>query len=223
MSASTRLGLAILATTLAGCGVADLPQATDPSVSGGELEVACSATGLTVSADTVEATPSGVPVSVSSTAASGTYLNIGWDGGGQGDPAPRSSEEWTVPAPPGELTIWCSNPGKEWPAERVHVIDPRGHWRPTTLSDAGCPPGAMPSWVVGPGRGATAEEAVKDLLAAMTGADWASATVALAPVGYPQAPTQTWIVSLSGRPEISVLVKSVGPVFEASPDAFCHA
>lgn len=91
------------------------------------------------------------------------------------------------------------------------------------MSDLGCPPGVTPGWAIpGPGVGATPEDAVKDLLASMTGPDWSRATAARAQVGYPQAPVQTWIVSLSGRPEISVTVTAAGASFEALPDTCCH-
>lgn len=92
------------------------------------------------------------------------------------------------------------------------------------MTDIGCPPGVTPGWAIpGPGRGATAKKAVTNLLASMTGTDWSRARATLAPVGYPQAPIQTWIVSLSNRPEISVHVTTAGTAFEALPDTICHA
>ena len=92
------------------------------------------------------------------------------------------------------------------------------------MSDLGCPPGVTQGWAIpGPGRGTTAEEAVRDLLRTMTGPDWSQATQSRASIGYPEAPVQTWIVALSHGPEISVTVTTVGATFEAVPDTLCHA
>ena len=91
------------------------------------------------------------------------------------------------------------------------------------MSDVACPPGISPGWAIAnPGRGATAEEAVKDLLPSIEGTDWSRATQTRAPIGYPQAPVQTWIVALSDRPEISVTVTKNAAAFEARPDTICH-
>lgn len=57
----------------------------------------------------------------------------------------------------------------------------------------------------------------------MEGTDWSHATQTKALIGYPDAPVQTWIVALSGRPEISATVAQAGVNFEASPDTICHA
>lgn len=172
----------------------------------------------------VAATAGGVRISVSSTAAAGTYANFAWEGGGEGNAAPRRATAWTTPAPPGDLRISCSTPTREWPAQHVLVTDPHRYWRSTTMSDLGCPPGSSPGWAIpGPGRGATAKKAVTNLLASMTGTDWSRAAATQAPVGYVEAPNQTWIVSLSNRPKISVVVTTVGAMFEALPDTICRA
>jgi hypothetical protein len=188
------------------------------------LKVACSPTGLSLSAPAVAATTGGVKISVSSTASADTYANFTWEGGGEGNAAPHNATVWTLPAPPGRLRISCSSPTKEWPEQDVRVIDRQGHWRHTTMSDLGCPPGRIPAWdFPSPGRGVTARAAVDKLLASMTWADWSQATATPAPVGYPKAPVQTWIVSLSNRPEISLKVTDAGTMFKAYPDTVCHA
>lgn len=188
------------------------------------LEAACTPTGLTLSAHIVSATAAGLRISVSNTGPSGTYMNFGWAGGGQGDEAPRRPTVWTLSTPPGEVQISCSTPAKEWPVQRFVVTDPQHYWSHTTMSDLGCPPGVTPGWAIpGPGRGTTAEEAVRDLLRTMTGPDWSQATQSRASIGYPEAQVQTWIVALSHGPEISVTVTTVGATFEAVPDTLCHA
>lgn len=188
------------------------------------LKVACSPTGLSLSASAVAATAGGVKVSVSSTASADTYANFSWEGGGEGNAAPQNATVWTLPAPPGRLKISCSSHMKEWPEQDVRVIDRQGLWRHATMSDLGCPPGRIPGWdFLEPGRGVTPRAAVDKLLASMTGADWSHATATPAPVGYPRAPVQTWIVSLSNRPEISLQVTAAGTMFEAYPDTVCHA
>lgn len=197
--------------------------AVSPSQTPEILAVACSPDGLTLSGHEVAATAAGVRVRVSSTAPAGTYANFGWDNGAEGNPAPRRAEVWTLPTPPGNLRISCSPPTKQSPAQTVRVTDPEHHWRSTTLADLGCPPGVTPSWdIPGPGRGTTAEHAVTNLLASMNGTDWSRATASLAQVGYPQAPIQTWIVSRSGRAEITVHVTASGAGFEAYPDILCR-
>ena len=198
-------------------------QAPPPSAAPEALEVACSPDGLTLSGHEVAATAAGVRIRVSGTAPAGTYVNFEWDGGGEGSPAPRRAEVWTLQTPPGDLRISCSTPTKESPAQTVQVSDPDSHWRFTTLSDLGCPPGVTPNWnIPGPGHGTTAEDAVRDVLASMPDPDWSTATATLAPVGYAQAPMQTWIVSRSGRPEITVRVSPTESGFEAFPDTLCH-
>src|SRR6478735_2268575 len=85
-------------------------------------------------------------------------------------------------------------------------------------------PGISPGWAISkPGRGASAEVAIREMLRHMEGTDWSHATQTKAPIGYPDAPVQTWIVALSGRPEISAIVTQTGVNFEASPDTICHA
>ena len=187
------------------------------------LEATCAPSGLKVSSRTVTATEAGVRILVSSSAPAGTYANFSWDGGGQGDPAPQQATMWTLPTPPGELHISCSTMTKEGAAQSIRITDPQHHWASTTMWDLNCPPGATPAWTIpGPGHGATAQAAVENLLSLMKGIDWTGATAKRAPVGYPEAPAETWIVSLSGRPEISVSVSRAGAAYEALPDTLCH-
>ncbi len=218
-----------LLPVLAGCSsgrVAPDPEPTkvnahrDP-----ELVIAtCTPSGLTLSSQNVSATAAGVRFSVSSSGPDGTYLNFSWDGGGGGDPAPRLAADWIRPIPPGLVQVSCSTPTREWPAQTVSVSDDQHHWSPVTLSDLACPPGISPGWAISkPGRGPTAATAIRDMLRHMQGTEWSHATQSKAQIGYPDAPVQTWIVAISGRPEISATVTAAGPDFEATPDTICHA
>lgn len=224
-----------LLPVLAGCtgtAVAPQPQTTRVDVRSGpddpvdpELLVAtCTPSGLTLSSRRVSATAAGVRLSVRSTGATETYLNLGWDDGGEGDPAPRQATDRTTPIPPGPVQVSCATLTREWPAVTVTVSDDAHHWSTTTLSDLGCPPGITPAWAIsGPGRGPTAESAVLDLVGRLPGTDWSDATPARADIGYPESPVQTWLVARSGRPEISTVVTASDAGFEATPDTICHA
>lgn len=222
------LAIALL-PLLASCANARLAPTPEPTTINAhrdpELVVAaCTASGFTLSSQNVSTTDAGVRFSVSSTGPAGTYVNFSWDGGGEGNPAPRLATEWIRPIPPGLVQVSCSTPAHEWPAQTVTVSDDGRHWSPITLSDLACPPGISPGWAISkPGRGASAEVAIREMLRHMEGTDWSHATQTKAPIGYPDAPVQTWIVALSGRPEISATVTQTGVNFEASPDTICHA
>jgi hypothetical protein len=200
------------------------PQPAAPVATSSTLTVACSPTGISVSGDAVAATSAGVVISVSSTMPTGAYLNYLWaGGGGGGDPLPTAPATWTLQAPPGQLTLSCTLNADPAPsAERtVTVTDPQRYWRAATLSDVGCGLGALPSWVMSPAAGATAEAAVDALLAQLA-TDGRTLTATRAPIGYPDAAEQTWIASTSdGQPDISILVASTGTGFSASPDWVC--
>ncbi len=221
------LAMALL-PALAGCAnsrVAPPPDATridarhDPEL----LVAACTSSGLTLSSQIVSASAAGLRISVSSTGPAGTYMNLSWDGGGEGNLAPRTPTVWTLPAPPGFVQITCSTPIHEWPAQTVTVTDPQHQWSQTTMSDLACPPGISPGWTTTEsGHGATAEDAVRDMLRIMKRTDWSHATQTRAPVGYPESPVQTWIVAVSDRPELSATVTKAGASFEASPGTICH-
>lgn len=121
-SAPLILILALPALTSCSVSAPEQPVLT-PSVSTSAapetLKVACSPTGLTLSSKKVAATAGGVRISVSSTAPAGTYVNFGWDGGGEGNAAPRRAAVWTMPTPPGDLQVSCSTLTKEWAAQSV--------------------------------------------------------------------------------------------------------
>ena len=136
-------------------------------------------------------------------------------------PTPRPS-----PSLPG-CTLGCASPPAmdETGTVAVEVVDPYGYWRASTLADFGCGAGgAQPSWVVGNGTGATAQDAVDDLLAMFAtrvDGDASDYTAAPAPTGYSGSDTQTWVGSRHGVPYLSILVTGSGRSFTANPDALC--
>jgi len=107
----------------------------------------------------------------------------------------------------------------------VTVADPGGYWRPKTLADLGCTSGAILDWVVGPGRGKTAQAAVNNLVTQMRkpggGPLAASVTVKRADIGYFDVASQTWLVTRAGRPYLSVNVMKDNGGFAAYADALC--
>ena len=219
--------------TLSGCrespaalsAVLPVVSSSSPATSA-ELRVSCTPAGISVAGTSVTAGPAGVRLRVSSTAAKGTYVNFAWTGdGGGGDIAPKSATTWTMPAPPGPLRLSCSTGVTESPKTVVTVVDPGGFWRATTLADLGCTGGPVLDWAAGPGRGKTAEAAVKDLVDQMrksSGGPLAtSVTVKRAEVGYPDPASGTWLVSRSGRPHLSVHVTKDKDSFAAYANATC--
>ena len=201
-----------------------LAAATSPAAAT-ELRVSCTPAGISVAGASVAAGRGGVRLLVSSTAAKGTYLSSTWDGGGGGDPAPRSATTWTLKAPPGQLRLSCSTESRESPETVVTVADPGGYWRPETLADLGCTSGAILDWVVGPGRGKTPEAAVDNMVMQMRkpggGPLTTPVTVKRADIGYFDVASQTWLVTRAGRPYLSVNVTKDNGGFAAYADALC--
>lgn len=194
----------------------------------GELRVTCTDSGPQVEATAVTATPAGVVVVVDSTMSKkGSYLTYASGGPSGGDALDQVPNPTTFTFPPGELTLGCASPPAmdETGTVAVEVVDPYGYWRASTLADFGCGAGgAQPSWVVGNGTGATAQDAVDDLLAmfaARVDGDASDYTAAPAPTGYSGSDTQTWVGSRHGVPYLSILVTGSGRSFTANPDALC--
>jgi hypothetical protein len=174
----------------------------------------------------VVATPARVALRVSSTGPAGTYLNYQWAGGGGGAPAPAAPATWHLNAPPGELHLSCSTSTIRGAPKVVTVSDPSGFWSTTTLADLGCRPGATPSWVGGPGHGATADDAVINLLKHGLKLNWVTSPVVAATrasIGYADGMPQTWIATVAGKPYLTALVSGSSGNFTADPDAVCAA
>jgi len=189
------------------------------------VDVLCGADlALSVSDDVVAATAAGVAVQVTSEAPAGAYLNYGWPGGGGGDGMPEAAQTWTLAAPPGELRLSCSTLDRQGAEVVVDVVDPHGYWSDLTLADLGCPLGGMPSWAVAGGTGATAQEAVDDLIAKFDDAGTSQVLTRAehAGIGYPDAPTQTWILGNAGTTYMTARVTDTGSGFTADPDALCR-
>jgi len=207
----------------------DSPQAPAVAAAASTLSVACSPSGITVSARAVAATAAGVVVRVSSTMPAGAYLNYLWSGagvevgGGGGEAMPPEPATWTLLAPPGPLTLSCTSGGDPAPAAvaRVTVSDPGAHWRSATLEELGCPSGGILDWAGPAGSGATPEAAVREVLARFAPAQAPGLTVTRAEVGYPEAASQVWLASAEGTPYLAIGVSRQGSRFSASPAMFC--
>lgn len=215
--------------TLAGCQTeasTARPATSSPLPAPASLLVACTPDGISVAGSTVAAGQAGVALRVKSTAAAGTYLNFSWTGGGEGDPAPTSATTWTLNAPPGTLQLSCSTPSRESPKKMVTVIDPGRYWRATTLADLGCAGITSLDWVAGPGRGATAEASVTNLVeqTRKLGAGWLKApvTATRADIGYPRSTSETWLVLSAGHPYMTVVTTKDGSGFAAYANTLCR-
>lgn len=192
------VGLAGLAILAAACGSL-APSSPERKHSQGAsthaeqpLDVVCAGRNITVHKAAVNAGPSGVQLRVTNGGDARVYLNYTAPGAGGGDPAPRHPSVWTLAAAPGELRISCSLEAQRGPTAVVEIRDPGHYWRATTLADLGCRGSGLPSWVVGPGHGASAEAAAADLAAALgrvgNRRPAAEMTAVRADVGYPDAP-----------------------------------
>jgi hypothetical protein len=221
--AATAIGSIVLAGVATGCAAgSSAPGGPGSAGAPAALGVHCSPGGVRVTSTVVTTTAGGIILHVTSSAPPGSYLDLLWVGGGQGSPAP-SSGTWIVPVPPGALRISCRpNAGHE---VAVEVTDAARHWRPTTLAALGCPVNPAVSWVTGRAQGATPRAAVAasvDTLSRAGGVRLDGAvSAAAAPIGYPEATSQTWIVSVAGRPRLTEVVARSGAIYEAAPDAVC--
>jgi len=194
------------------------------------LTVTCTEDALFVAGEQIVATSTGVAILVQNDGApAGTYLNLGWQGGGQGDELPTTPTQWLFAVPPGDLQIGCSNldvPEDEspWPVVTVQVVDPEGLWDPTTIQDLGCAGNVVPGWAIRPadGKGPTPQAAVEDLLPAFgTGPAY---RVERSPGGYPDSPVETWLVHRDGVAYATVVVHTDGIAgYQAYPDRLCVA
>ncbi len=198
-----------------------LPDGSAPA----HVDVLCDADlALSVSGEVVAATAAGVAVQVTSEAPAGAYLNYAWSGGGGGGGTPNAAQTWMLAAPPGKLRLSCSTLDREGAEVVVDVVDPHEYWSDLTLADLGCPLGGMPSWAVSAGTGETAQEAVDDLISKFedVGTSPAVTRAEHAEIGYPDAPTQTWILGNAGTTYMTAMVTDTGSGYTADPDALCR-
>jgi len=192
-----------------------------PTVEPVALEVHCDEDlVLTVSSETVTATPTGVPLLVSSDAPAGAYLNHTTGG----DPLPATPTMWMLTAAPGALTLHCSTLEAEGAVVEVTVVDPNGYWSNATLEELGCPMGGIPSWAIEAGEGDTAHEAIEALMANFNegGRNPEMTRGMHAGLGYPEAADQAWILGNDRTTEIKAVVTKTGSGFTAWPDWMCE-
>lgn len=216
--------LACLLIALTGCAPTAQPDSPTADESPSALVVRCEEDGVHVDASDVYTTEGGVPLLVSSTAPTDTYVNFRWRGGGQGDPAPATPTARNIGAPPGQLEISCSNPAvseTDWPGATVTVHDD-GHWRGRTLADYECGGAPFDSAVDMP---LASQDAISadDALGGLIPLFRLEGDVGIEPteIGYGGAERQTWIVSEDGEPYIAVDVIRSGDRYTASPSVLC--
>ena len=220
---------------LSGCGnsgaVVGPPGHEVPS----QVAVKCSPDGTSVSTRAMTTRTAGVVLVVSSTMGPKAYLNCSSDGSGSfagGEPVSRRQAHWVLPLAPGTATLACTSGGRGDAAHSVHlqVLDPSGFWRGDALARAGCDPsGGQPSWVAGLHETApTARGAVQRMIEAFEQLAKSQGNVRTytsrpARIGYPAAPTETWVVSQNGDAAFTVdEVTHVRNGYTASPDALCR-
>jgi|GEM_PF-1040469 len=212
-------------TRVDGTGVSPVPgetlQATPGPGTATQPIFSCSAEGASAGGPII-ATSAGVRVLAQNDGApAGTYLNVTWDGGGTGRELPATPTEWVLPIPPGPFHLSCSIDDRTWGDLEMTVYDQNGYWRPETIQGKGCAGNALADWAVGPdqGKGATAQAAVDGLLPVFA-LDGPVVTGQI-PVGYPDDPTETWMVVHAGKPFIALKVVDQGGSFHAFPDVLC--
>lgn len=207
LAASAAVCIAV--ASLAACeSSADDGARTSEPAPAEQLSATCTPDGVEVSGTALVTSPEGATFEVSSSAPGRTYLVFDGDGwSGPGDPVPRITETWTLPIPPGEITLSCMRHGATVGAAtaRVDLTDPGQYWYGSTLADAGCPGQTEPYWTWDGGSGDTPRAAVDDLLAEMS-KPGRSFTAEPAEIGYVDATGQTWLISRDGKPYISALV-----------------
>ncbi|MGC4902611.1 hypothetical protein ACLQ2Y_25110 [Micromonospora echinospora] len=174
------------------------------------LDVVCSSAGTSVSAVRVKAQTDGVHLRVRNTSgASGVYLNYrygdNWGYGG-GDPVDDDASNRVLSLPPGPARLNCSSSEgrNEDPTVQVGVQDPARAWRGGALAAFGCSPPerSIIDWVIGPGKGRTANAAVAALVAQM---DEPTTWLAVQE-GYVAAQRQTYVMKREGKPWATALV-----------------
>ena len=103
------------------------------------------------------------------------------------------------------------------------VTDPDGWWRAGTPQSLGCPGSAyldVPAPPLGD-HWVTARQAVQAWFTVLHRPG--TLTADPAPIGYPDAPSQTWLVSEDGKPYVAMTVTDPGGGFVASADLLCAA
>lgn len=205
----------VMLTSTVGCGASPAPSGApaatasplnpvNRSAAPDAVDVVCSAAGTNVSAVRVKAETDGVHLRVRNmSGASGVYLNYRygdkWRYGG-GDPVDDGASIRVLSLPPGPVRLNCSSSGgrNEDPAVQIEVQDPERAWRVGALAAFGCSPPeySMIDWVIGPGKGRTANAALAALVAQM---DEPTTWLAVQE-GYVAAPRQTYVMKQGGKP-----------------------
>lgn len=192
------------------------------------LDVVCSAAGTSVSAVLVKAQADGVHLRVRNTSgASGVYLNYRYGDNyryGGGDPVDDDASDRVLSLPPGPARLNCSSSEgrNEDPTVQVEVQDPARVWRGGALAAFGCSSPAWSSigWVIGPGKGRTADAAMAALVAQMD----EPTTWLAAQEGYVAAQRQTYVMEREGKPWATALVAHAAHGgYTASMGGLCRA
>jgi len=222
------LVLAVSVLPLAGCssGNETRPNSSPETTPSPEiLRVTCVGKSLRIATDSVAATAAGVTLRVKNRGPAGTYLNYSSLGVSGGDPAPRKATLWTLSFPPGQLVLSCSDHGLRGKSVRVEVEDPGHHWRTTSLRDLDCPGVAQPMWRFPTAKGPTPPAAAGALARGFDRIGQGRPgplTPHVAAVGYPDDPSQTWLLSDSRGPYASArVVHADGQGFLAAADRLC--
>lgn len=199
----------------------------DTTTAAASATVTCRNGELVVPPGPIVATSAGVGLVVQNDGApAGTYLNYRWSGGlGGGDELPTTPADWWLPVPPGTFEVSCSSDlGRtEWGRATLTVTDPDGWWRAGTPQSLGCPGSAyldVPAPPLGD-HWVTARQAVQAWFTVLHRPG--TLTAEPAPIGYPDAPSQTWLVSEDGKPYVAMTVTDPGGGFVASADLLCAA
>ena len=171
------------------------------------------------------ATSTGVRLLVQNDGASaGTFLDLQIPGGpGISQQLSTAPAEWVWSLPPGPLQFSCRSvgtTGTSWGDLTLTVADPGGFWRSTTLADLGCGDG-QPNFDASHQNDhwATARQAVEAWFPVLGGSG--VLTAEQAPMGYPDAPVQTWLVLRDGKPSVVVTVWSSGGGFATDAGTIC--
>lgn len=236
--------LAVLA--LGGCAAADStgptavtpapPSAPPPSAATAPtavgLRLACSADGVAVLSDaTVAATPGGVVLTVTSSMPRGSYVTYtSTDGPAGGKRVFSRPRTFTLPVPPGRLTLGCAprrviegdSPVQAGATGQVTATDPQGFWRQASPIYRACGPATQPAWVRGlTADGDTAELAVDGVLDNLARTLPGVLAAVPANTGYVGAARQTWVATKDGQPHLTIEVVRAGSGYSAGPASLC--
>jgi hypothetical protein len=155
----------------------------------------------------------------------GALLNYRWPGTDGYQAMTREARTTAFLAPPGLLTLSCSGLRGAvvvGGAHTVTVTDPHSFWSSATIDELGCTPGFLFGPARPPGSGSTPDEAVNDLLSRTLGATTTQdVSTEKLPIGYPDAVSQVWLVSLDGVPTMTLAVDRTGATYTAYHHSTC--